>query len=61
MIPFDKRMKQYYPIHVLHLWAATEKLIRQHKRGHNCDQCLYNAHKYIYGVPKFSKKTSLST
>ena len=58
MIPFEKLMKQSYPIHVLYIHTATEKLLRHQRLGHPCDQYLYNAHKYIDVVPKFSNATS---
>ena len=58
MITFEKLLKQSYPIHALNLRDATEKLLWNQQLGHPCDQYLYNAHKYIYGVPNFSHFTS---
>ena len=58
MIPFEKLMKQYYPIHVLYIHTATEKLLWYQKLGHPCDKYLYNAGKYIDEVPDFSNTTS---
>ena len=57
-IPFEKIMKQSYPINALHLWDATEKLLWHQQLVHPCDKYLYNSHKYIYGVQKFSDTTS---
>ena len=51
-------MKQYYPIHTLYLWDATDNLLWHQKLGRPCNKYLYNAHKYIYGVPKFSDTIS---
>ena len=58
MISFEKNYVKYYPIHALHLQSDTEKLLCNHLPGHPCYQYLYNSHKYIYGVPKFSNPTS---
>ena len=57
MIPFEKLIKQSYPIHALNLRDDTEKLLCHHRLGHTCDQYLYNTHKYIDGVPKLSNTT----
>ena len=39
--------------------AKTEKLLWHQRLGHPCDQYLYDAHKHIDGVPKFSKITTV--
>ena len=58
MIPFEKVMKQSYLIHELHIQASTEKLLWHQIIGHPCNNYLYNAQKYIDGVPKFSNTNS---
>ena len=57
MIPFEKLMKQSYPIYALQLCYATEKLLWYQLLGYTCDKYLYNFQEYIYGVPKFSNTT----
>ena len=39
--------------------ARTEKLLWHQRLGHPCDAYLYDAHKHIQGVPKFSKITTV--
>ena len=39
--------------------SRTEKLLWHQRLGHPCDEYLYNAHKYITGVPKFDRQTSV--
>ena len=39
--------------------AKTAKLLWHQRLGHPCDEYLYNAHKFIDGVPKFSQQTSV--
>ena len=51
-------MKQYYPIHALHLRDSTENLLRHHQIFHNFNQYLYNDYKYNDGVLKFGESTS---
>ena len=58
MIQFEKLMKKSYPIHALKLRAATDNRILHKQLVNPCHQYLYNTHKYIYGVPKFSNTTS---
>ena len=57
-IPLEKRIRQYYPIYTLHFRYATEKLLCNQILGHYFDQYLYNAHKYIDGVPNLRYTTS---
>ena len=57
MIPFEKLMKKYYPIHALHLRDETENLLWHQRLGHTCYQYLYNSHKYIDVVQKFIDTT----
>ena len=58
MILFEKLTKQSYPIHAVHLRYSTEKIICHQRLGNTCDHYLYNAHKYIVVVTKFSDNTS---
>ena len=37
--------------------AITEKLLWHQRLGHPCNEYLYNAHKFITGVPKFDRQT----
>ena len=39
--------------------AKTEKLLWHQHLGHPCDKYLYNAHKFIDGVPKFDQQTPI--
>ena len=39
--------------------AKTKKLLWHQHLGHPCDEYLYNAHKFIDGVPKFDKQTPI--
>ena len=39
--------------------AKTEKLLWHQCLGHPCDEYLYNAHKFIDGVPKFDQQTPI--
>ena len=39
--------------------ARTEKLLWHQRLGHPCDEYLYNAHKFITGVPKFDRQTTV--
>ena len=39
--------------------AKTAKLLWHQRLGHPCDEYLYNAHKFIEGVPKFSRQSSV--
>ena len=45
------------PIHAIR--AKTAKLLWDQRLGHPCNEYLYNAHKFIDGVPKFSGQTSV--
>ena len=58
MFPFEKLTKQSYPIHFLQIQDDTEKRLWHQGPSHICDQYLYNAHKYIDRVPKFSDTIS---
>ena len=51
-------MKKSHPIHSLHLRDATKKLLLHQKLGHTCDKQLYNTHKCIDVISKFSYTTS---
>ena len=39
--------------------AKTDKLLWHQRLGHPCDKYLYNAHKFIDGVPKFDRQTPI--
>ena len=44
-------MDKAIPIYAIR--SCTEKLLWHQRLGHPCDEYLYNAHKFITGVPKF--------
>ena len=53
----DTMIDKAIPVNAIR--TRTEKLLWHHRLGHPCDEYLYNAHKYIDGVPKFSQESSV--
>ena len=51
--PVETIIRATVPINIIR--NRTEKLLWHQRLGHPCDEYLYNAHKYIEGVPKFSR------
>ncbi|KAG7373304.1 reverse transcriptase RNA-dependent DNA polymerase [Nitzschia inconspicua] len=51
MLPFHDYIHANTPIHSIK--AATERMLWHQRLGHPSDHYLYNAHKYIDGVPNF--------
>ena len=45
------------PVHAIR--SRTEKMLWHQRLGHPCDEYLYNAHKFIKGIPKFERETSV--
>ena len=56
-IPFRAMIEESIPINAIK--ARTAKLLWHQRLGHPCDEYLYNAHKFIDGVPKFSRQSSV--
>ena len=54
---FKSVIETAVPMHSIR--AKTAKLLWHQRLGHPCDEYLYNAHKFIEGVPKFSRQTSV--
>ena len=54
---FTNVVETAVPIHAIR--AKTAKLLWHQRLGHPCDEYLYNAHKFIDGVPNFSQQTSV--
>ena len=50
-------MDKAIPIYAIR--SRTEKLLWHQRLGHPCDEYLYNAHKFITGVPKFDRQTTV--
>ena len=50
-----KIIDESVPIHAIR--TRTEKMLWHQRLGHPCDEYLYQAHKYIKGVPKFERET----
>ena len=55
--PSETIIRATVPINIIR--SRTEKLLWHQRLGHPCDEYLYNAHKYIDGVPKFSRSASV--
>ena len=51
-MPFHEHIQQNTPI--LTIQAETERLLWHQRLGHPSDYYLYNAHKYVKGVPEFA-------
>ena len=56
-VPFHALVDKSVPVHAIK--ARTEKLLWHQRLGHPCDRYLYDAHKYIDGVPKFTRESDV--
>ena len=46
-------------IPILAIRARVEKMLWHQRLGHPCDEYLYNAHKWVDGVPKFVVESAI--
>ena len=50
-LPFHEYVQKNTPVQTIK--TVTERLLWHHRLGHPSDYYLYNAHKFIKGIPKF--------
>ena len=54
---FCELIVQYIPVNKIS--AKTGQFLRHQRLVHPCNECLYSAHKFIDGVPKFNQRSDV--